>query len=42
MAVLVLLYDIETWTLRRRDWNRIKAAEMKSVRSAKFSLEQIY
>jgi hypothetical protein len=29
MAVPVLLYGSETWTLRKRDWNRIQAAEMK-------------
>jgi hypothetical protein len=26
MAVPVLLYGSETWTLRKRDWNRIQAA----------------
>jgi hypothetical protein len=29
MAVPVLLYGSETWTPRKRDWNRIQAAEMK-------------
>jgi hypothetical protein len=29
MAVPVLLYGSETWTLRKRDWNRIQVAEMK-------------
>jgi hypothetical protein len=33
MAVLVLLYGNETWTLRKRDWNRIQAAEMKYLRT---------
>jgi hypothetical protein len=28
MAVPVLLYGSETWTLRKKDWNRIQAAEM--------------
>jgi hypothetical protein len=35
MAVPVLLYDSETWTLRKRDWNRIQAAEMKYLRTVK-------
>jgi hypothetical protein len=35
MAVPVLLYDRETWTLRKRDWNRIQAAEMKYLRTVK-------
>jgi hypothetical protein len=29
MAVPVLLYGSETWTPRKRDWNRIQAAEMR-------------
>jgi hypothetical protein len=29
LAVPVLLYGSETWALRKRDWNRIQAAEMK-------------
>jgi hypothetical protein len=33
MAVPVLLYGSETWTPRKRDWNRIKAAEMKYLRT---------
>jgi hypothetical protein len=32
MAVPVLLYGSETWTLSKRDWNRIQAAEMKYLR----------
>jgi hypothetical protein len=35
MAVPVLLYDSETWTLRKRDWNRIQAAKMKYLRTVK-------
>jgi hypothetical protein len=35
MAVPVLLYDSETWTLRKRDWNRIEDAEMKYLRTVK-------
>jgi hypothetical protein len=35
MAVTVLLYGSETWTLRKRDWNRIQAAEMKYLRTVK-------
>jgi hypothetical protein len=35
MSVPVLLYDIERWTLRKRDWNRIQAAEMKYLRTVK-------
>jgi len=34
-AVPVLLYGSETWTLRKRDWNRIQAAEMKYLRTVK-------
>jgi ABC-type transport system involved in Fe-S cluster assembly fused permease/ATPase subunit len=32
-AVPVLLYDSETWTVRKRDWNIIQAAEMKYLRA---------
>jgi hypothetical protein len=35
VAVPVLLYGSETWTLRKRDWNRIQAAEMKCLRTVK-------
>jgi hypothetical protein len=35
MAVPVLLCGSETWTLRKRDWNRIQAAEMKYLRTVK-------
>jgi hypothetical protein len=35
MAVPVLLYGSETWTLRKRDWNTIQAAEMKYLRTVK-------
>jgi hypothetical protein len=35
MAVPVPLYGRETWTLRKRDWNRIQAAEMKYLRTVK-------
>jgi hypothetical protein len=43
MAVPVLLYGSETWTLRKRDWNRIQVAEMKYLKAAKgcTSLDQI-
>jgi hypothetical protein len=29
------LYGSETWTLRKRDWNIIQAAEMKYLRTVK-------
>jgi hypothetical protein len=35
MAVPVILYGSETWTPRKRDWNRIQAAEMKYLRTVK-------
>jgi hypothetical protein len=35
MAVPVLSYVSETWTPRKRDWNRIQAAEMKYLRAVK-------
>jgi hypothetical protein len=35
MAVPVLLNGSETWTPRKRDWNRIQAAEMKYLRTVK-------
>jgi hypothetical protein len=35
MAVPVLLYGSETWALRKGDWNRIQAAEMKYLRTVK-------
>jgi hypothetical protein len=35
MAVPVRLYGSETWTPRKRDWNRIQAAEMKYLRTVK-------
>jgi hypothetical protein len=35
MAVSVLLCGSDTWTLRKRDWNRIQAAEMKYLRTDK-------
>jgi hypothetical protein len=43
MAVPVLLYGSETWTPRKRDWNRIQAAEMKYLRAVKgcTTLDQI-
>jgi hypothetical protein len=43
MEVRVLLYGSETWTLRKRNWNRIQAAEMKCLRTIKgcTSLDQI-
>jgi hypothetical protein len=43
MAVPVLLYGSETWTLRKRDWNRTQAAEMKYLRTVKgcIRLDQI-
>jgi hypothetical protein len=43
MAVPVLLYGRETWTLRKRDWSRIQKAEMKYLRTDKgsTSLDQI-
>jgi hypothetical protein len=33
MVVPVLLYGIETWTVKKRDWNRIEAAEMKHLKA---------
>jgi hypothetical protein len=43
MAVSVLLYESKTWTPRKRDWNRIQAAEMKYLRTVKgcTTLDQI-
>jgi hypothetical protein len=35
IAVPVLLYGGETRTLRKREWNRIQAAEMKCLRTVK-------
>jgi hypothetical protein len=35
MAVPVRLYGSETWTPRKRDLNRIQAAEMKYLRTVK-------
>jgi hypothetical protein len=35
MAVPVILYGSETWTLRKRDWNRTQAADMKYLRTVK-------
>jgi hypothetical protein len=32
LALPVLLYDSETWTIKRRDASRITAAEMKYMR----------
>jgi hypothetical protein len=43
MAVTVLLYGSETWTMRKKDWNRIQAAEIKYLRTVKgcIRLDQI-
>jgi hypothetical protein len=43
MPVSVLLYGSETWTPRKTDWNRIKAAETKYLRTVKgcIRLDQI-
>jgi hypothetical protein len=35
MAIPVLLCGCETWTLKKRDWNRIQEAEMKYLRNVK-------
>jgi hypothetical protein len=35
LAVPVFLYGSERWTPRKRDWNRIQAAEMKCLRTVK-------
>jgi hypothetical protein len=35
MAIPVLLYGCEIWTLKKRDWNRIQAAEIKFFRTVK-------
>jgi hypothetical protein len=35
MAIPVLLYGYVTWTLKKRDWNRIQAAEIKYLRTVK-------
>jgi hypothetical protein len=35
MAVPVLLCGSETWTPRKKDWNRIQAAELKYLRTIK-------
>ena len=34
LALLVLLYGSETWTIKARDARRITAAEMKYMRTA--------
>jgi hypothetical protein len=39
MAVPVLVYGSETWTPKRRDWNRIQAAEMKHLKQFKDALD---
>jgi hypothetical protein len=39
MAIPVLLYGCETWTLKKIDWNRIQAAEMKYLRTVKSCTE---
>jgi hypothetical protein len=33
MAIPVLLYGYETWTLQKTDWNRIQAAEIKYLKT---------
>jgi hypothetical protein len=35
MVIPVLLYGCKTWMLKKRDWNRIQAAEMKYLRTVK-------
>jgi hypothetical protein len=35
VAIPVLLCGCETWMLKKRDWNRIPAAEMKYLRTVK-------
>lgn len=35
MMILVILYDCDTWMLKKRDWNIIQAAEMKYLRTFK-------
>jgi hypothetical protein len=35
MAIPVLLYGYETWTLQKTDWNRIQAAEIKYLKTVK-------
>jgi hypothetical protein len=39
MAISMLLYGCETWTLKRRDLNRILAAEMKYLWTVKCFLK---
>jgi hypothetical protein len=39
MAVPVLLYGSETWTPKKRDWNRIQAADIKYLRTDKDALD---
>lgn len=41
MAVLVLLYVCESWTLRKSDWIRIWATEMKCLRTVRDIQEKI-
>jgi hypothetical protein len=38
MAIPVLLYVAKPWALKRREWNRIQAAEMKYLRTVKVAL----
>jgi hypothetical protein len=35
MAIPVLLFGCETWPLKKTDWNRIQAADMKYLRTVK-------
>jgi hypothetical protein len=35
LTILVLLYGCKTWTLKKTDWNRIQAAEIKYLRNVK-------
>ena len=35
MAVPALLYGCETWTIRKKDWCQLQAAEMSCLRSVK-------
>lgn len=38
MAIPLLLYGIKTWTLKKRDWNKIQASEIKYLRTVKFCI----
>jgi len=42
LALPVLLYGSETWTVKARDARRITAAEMKHVRTAGYTWDRLH